>query len=70
MTKPVEIVRDLRLDLYRGVALWLIFLAHIPGNFVSRFVPFHYGFSDAAEIFVFVSGYANAYVYGRVMQQC
>jgi hypothetical protein len=70
MTKPVEIVRDLRLDLYRGVALWLIFLAHIPGNFVSRFVPFHYGFSNAAEIFVFVSGYANAYVYGRVMQQC
>jgi len=70
MTKPVEIARDLRLDLYRGVALWLIFLAHIPGNIVSRFVPFHYGFSDAAEIFVFVSGYANAYVYGRVMQQC
>jgi len=70
MAKPVEIARDLRLDLYRGVALWLIFLAHIPGNVVSKFVPFYYGFSDAAEMFVFVSGYANAYVYGRVMQQC
>jgi hypothetical protein len=70
MTKLVEIARDLRLDLYRGLALWLIFLAHIPGNLVSQFVPFHYGFSDAAEMFVFVSGYANAYVYGRVMRQC
>jgi hypothetical protein len=54
---------------HRGVGLWLIFLAHIPGNLVSGFVPFHYGFSDPAEMFVFVSGYANAYVYGRVMQQ-
>ena len=27
--------RDLRLDLFRGVALWLIFLDHIPENIVS-----------------------------------
>jgi hypothetical protein len=69
MASPVEITRDLRLDLFRGLALWLIFLAHIPGNIVNRFVPFHYGFSDAAEMFIFVSGYANAYVYGRLMRQ-
>jgi hypothetical protein len=66
---PVEIPRDFRLDLYRGCALWLIFLAHVPGTIFNRITPWNYGFSDPAEIFIFVSGYANAYVYGRVMEQ-
>ena len=66
---PVEIPRDFRLDLYRGFALWLIFLAHIPGTVFNRITPWNYGFSDPAEVFIFVSGYANAYVYGRVMEQ-
>jgi hypothetical protein len=66
---PVEVPRDFRLDLYRGFALWLIFLAHIPGTIFNRITPWNYGFSDPAEVFIFVSGYANAYVYGRVMEQ-
>ncbi len=66
---PVEIPRDLRLDLYRGIALWLIFLGHVPGTIFNRIAPWNYGFSDPAEVFIFVSGYANAYVYGRVMEQ-
>jgi hypothetical protein len=66
---PVEIPRDLRLDLYRGLALWLIFLGHVPGTIFNRIAPWNYGFSDPAEVFIFVSGYANAYVYGRVMEQ-
>ena len=66
---PVEVPRDFRLDLYRGFALWLIFLAHIPGTVFNRITPWNYGFSDPAEVFIFVSGYANAYVYGRVMAQ-
>lgn len=66
---PVEISRDFRLDLYRGFALWLIFLAHIPGTIFNKITPWNYGFSDPAEVFIFVSGYANAYVYGRVMEQ-
>ncbi len=66
---PVEIPRDFRLDLYRGYALWLIFLAHVPGTIFNRITPWNYGFSDPAEVFIFVSGYANAYVYGRVMEQ-
>ena len=65
----VEIPRDFRLDLYRGLALWLIFLAHVPGTVFNRITPWNYGFSDPAEVFIFVSGYANAYVYGRVMEQ-
>jgi len=60
--------RDLRLDLFRGLALWLIFLGHIPANAVSWITIRHYGFSDATEIFVFISGYTAAFVYGREMR--
>jgi hypothetical protein len=60
--------RDLRLDLFRGLALWLIFLDHIPSNMVSWITIRNYGFSDATEIFVFISGYTAAFVYGREMR--
>jgi hypothetical protein len=66
---PVSTERDLRLDLFRGLALWLIFLDHIPSNAVSWITIRNYGFSDATEIFVFISGYTAAFVYGRAMQQ-
>lgn len=64
-----ESERDLRLDLFRGVALWLIFLDHIPSNIVSWITIRNYGFSDATEIFVFISGYTAAFVYGATMQR-
>jgi hypothetical protein len=66
-TTPIE--RDLRLDLFRGIALWLIFLDHIPSNIVSWITIRNYGFSDATEIFVFISGYTAAFVYGRAMRE-
>jgi hypothetical protein len=59
--------RDLRLDLFRGLALWLIFLDHIPSNIVSWVTIRNYGFSDATEIFIFISGFTAAFVYGRAM---
>ncbi len=61
--------RDLRLDLFRGVALWLIFLDHIPRNILNWFTIRNYGFSDATEIFIFISGYTAAFVYGRAMRE-
>ena len=48
--------RDVRLDFFRGVALFLIFVDHIPGNVLINFTVQSLGFSDAAEIFIFVSG--------------
>jgi hypothetical protein len=66
---PVPAGRDLRLDLFRGLALWLIFLDHIPSNAVSWITIRNYGFSDATEIFVFISGYTAAFVYGRAMRE-
>ena len=61
--------RDLRLDLFRGIALWLIFLDHIPSNVVSWITIRNFGFSDATEIFIFISGYTAAFVYGRAMRE-
>ena len=59
--------RELRLDLFRGLALWLIFIDHVSPDLLSWFTIRSYGFSDAAEIFIFISGYTAAMVYGRAM---
>ncbi|MDE2602596.1 MAG: OpgC domain-containing protein [Bradyrhizobium sp.] len=59
--------RDLRLDLFRGVANWAIFLDHIPDNIVNWITTRNYGFSDAADLFVFISGYTASFVYARMM---
>src|SRR5271163_1847083 len=72
MASPSQAVtseRDLRLDLFRGIALWLIFLDHIPQNIMNWLTIRNYGFSDATEIFIFISGYTAAFVYGRAMQE-
>ncbi len=60
--------RDLRLDFFRGLALLFIFLDHIPFNFMSWLTIHNYGFSDAAEIFIFISGYSAALSYGRALR--
>jgi hypothetical protein len=69
MAPAVPTERDLRLDLFRGIALWLIFLDHIPTNIVSWITIRNYGFSDATEIFIFISGYTAAFVYGKAMRE-
>ena len=58
---PAE--RDLRLDLMRGIGQWMVFLDHIPYDIVSWLTLRNYGFSDAAEFFVFISGYTAGFVY-------
>src|SRR6478735_12742462 len=60
--------RDLRLDLLRGIGQWMIFLDHIPYNFLNWFTLRNYGFSDAAEIFVFISGYSVGFSYGPAIK--
>jgi hypothetical protein len=59
--------RELRIDLFRGLALWLIFIDHLSPDLLTWFTIRNYGFSDAAEIFIFISGYTAAFVYGRTM---
>jgi len=57
--------RDLRLDFFRGVSLILIFIDHIPENILSYFTLQAVTFFDAAEVFIFISGFTAALVYGR-----
>ena len=64
---PIIGERELRLDLFRGLALWLIFIDHLPTSLLTWFTIRNYGFSDATEIFIFISGYTAAFVYGRAM---
>jgi hypothetical protein len=56
--------RDLRIDACRGIALWCIFLDHVPNNIGSWLTLRNYGFSDAAEVFMFISGVTCALAYG------
>src|SRR6201988_45322 len=69
MAPAGTVERALRLDLFRGIALWLIFLDHIPSNIVSWITIRNYGFSDATEIFIFISGFTAAFVYGKAMTE-
>ncbi|MGA7805972.1 OpgC domain-containing protein [Bradyrhizobium sp.] len=64
---PVVGERELRLDLFRGLALWLIFIDHLPPSLLTWLTLRNYGFSDATEIFIFISGYTAAFVYGRAL---
>lgn len=58
--------RDARIDLFRGIANWFIFLDHIPDNVVNWITLRNYGFSGAADLFVFISGYAASIVYAKM----
>jgi hypothetical protein len=59
--------QDLRLNLFLGLANWFLFLDHIPNNVVNLITSRNYGFSGAADLFVFISGYTAATIYGRIM---
>ena len=61
---PAAVLRDPRLDFYRGIAMFIILVAHIPGNRWTGWIPARFGFSDATEIFVFCSGMASAIAFG------
>jgi hypothetical protein len=56
--------RDLRVDFFRGLAFIIILIAHIPGNWMAQWIPARFGFSDATEMFVFMSGYAAGIAFG------
>lgn len=60
--------RDLRLDFFRGLALICIFIDHIPDARLGAFTIRFTGLYDAAEVFIFISGYTAGLVYGRILQ--
>lgn len=66
---PVAGTRDIRLDFFRGLAMFIILTAHTPRNFFTSWIPARWGFSDATEIFVFCSGMASAIAFGRTFDR-
>src|SRR2546430_8886968 len=61
--------RDLRLYLFRGLSLIFIFVDHVPDNVLSYLTLQSFSFCEAAEVFIFISGYAAAIVYGKAIQR-
>jgi hypothetical protein len=66
-TSAVE--RDLRVDFFRGLALLCIFIDHLPNNILAQFTLQSVMFSDAAEVFILISGYTAGMVYGRALER-
>ena len=66
---PSAMARDLRLDFFRGLALFCIFIDHLPNNIVAEFTLQSVMLSDAAEMFILISGYTAGMVYGRAMER-
>ena len=61
--------RDLRLDLFRGLALITIFVDHTYQLRLAQYTIKRFMFFDASEMFVFIAGYTAALVYGRCLLQ-
>jgi len=63
--KTQGIGRERRVDLLRGVALLTILIDHVPDNVLGHFTLRNFGFSDAAELFVMLAGFASMLAYGN-----
>jgi hypothetical protein len=61
--------RDFRVDFCRGLALIVIFIDHVPGNPVANFTLHNFGFCDAAEVFVLISGISSYLAYGSKLDR-
>jgi hypothetical protein len=64
MSNPVMTERDTRIDVLRALALLTIFVDHVPGTVFENLTYRNFGFSDAAEAFVLISGISVALAYG------
>lgn len=68
MSMPVSSERDTRIDVFRALALITIFIDHVPGTAFETLTYKNFGFSDAAEAFVLISGMSVALAYGGRFQ--
>lgn len=62
-------VRDPRLDVFRGLGMFIILIAHIPENNLASWIPARFGYSDAADLFVFCSGMASAFAFASIFEK-
>ncbi len=61
--------RLIELDFFRGLVLLFIVVDHIGGSIVSRATLHAYALCDAAEVFVFLGGFATATAYASLARK-
>ena len=59
--------RDLRIDFFRGIALWSIYIDHLMIGWLREITLQQYALCDVAEWFVLLSGISAGIVYQRAM---
>jgi hypothetical protein len=61
--------RLVELDFFRGLVLLIIVVDHIGGSILSRVTLHAYALCDAAEVFVFLGGFATATAYAALAER-
>ena len=61
--------RDLRVDFFRGLALWWIYTDHIPGDVLGNYSLRNFAMCDATEVFVLLAGFGAGIAYGSEMNR-
>jgi hypothetical protein len=59
--------RTAAVDFFRGLGLWMVFVDHMDPNLWSYLTLWRFGFSDFAEIFVYLSGFIGIGSYQRAL---
>jgi hypothetical protein len=57
--------RDARIDFFRGLALWCLFIDHLLKGSLRAITLRQFGFCDGAELFVLLSGISAGMVYRK-----
>jgi hypothetical protein len=58
---------DNSVDFWRGIALIMIFIDHVPGNAFTALTLHRFALCDAAELFVFLAGWSLSHATGGPM---
>lgn len=69
MTASIVPTRNLAVDIFRGFALVIIFINHMPANPLSNYTPSRFGFSDSLDMLIFCSGLSAAYAYQKIFDR-
>ncbi|GBH23989.1 OpgC domain-containing protein [Burkholderia vietnamiensis] len=63
---PARSGRLIEVDFFRGIVLLMIVVDHIGASVLSRVTLHAFALCDAAEVFVFLGGFATASAYGAI----
>ncbi|MDN7876734.1 OpgC domain-containing protein [Burkholderia aenigmatica] len=67
--QPSRSGRLIEVDFFRGIVLLMIVVDHIGASVLSRVTLHAFALCDAAEVFVFLGGFATASAYGAIAER-